>query len=111
MAILSFSLDYIESVFVESSWCHKTIVVGCIYRPPNGNIQMYLDMMERILSELPNDSGIDVYIAGDFNLNILESHHNLLYLNFINLFSSIAYIPLYNQTNSCRYSYWLPDFN
>ncbi|CAH1965586.1 unnamed protein product [Acanthoscelides obtectus] len=40
-----------------------------IYRPPSGNMHVFLEKMERILLKIRDDSA-KIFIAGDFNIQI-----------------------------------------
>ena len=58
---------------------NKKIVVICIYRPPNGNIDQFLDNVEKMLSLCVDENSV-VVIAGDFNLDFLSSNKKVLEL-------------------------------
>jgi len=91
---LSFCHDYLECVFVECKSNSKTIIVGSMYRPPDGDIPLFLISLEDILVNLSNIPNSEIFLCGDFNLNILENIGNLNNVNFINLLSSSSFIPL-----------------
>ena len=65
----------IESIFVEISQSSspKTLTVGVVYRPPNGNATKFLEQFENICTNLP-DSG--VRILGDYNIDFLKMKSN-----------------------------------
>ena len=68
---VSFCNEDIESIFVEISQSSspKTITIGVIYRPPNGNAIKFLEHFENICANLP-ESG--VRILGDYNIDFLK---------------------------------------
>ena len=59
-----------SSVDIESQWVavqqsnNKTILVGNIYRPPQGNIDNFIQVLENILSNI-NLTKVELYIMGD----------------------------------------------
>ena len=84
---LNLQADLCESLFIEICLpLKKNIVVGIIYRDPNFSIKQFNDpindCMEKIQSEIKN-----VYIMGDFNIDLLKSS----YLKNINEFVNIVY--------------------
>jgi len=60
----------IEALFVKITNTKEDLIVGVVYRPPNGSYKQFLLETEKMLKRLPKDH---VYIAGDFNTNL----HNL----------------------------------
>lgn len=81
----------IECVFVENIKSGKKVIVGTIYRPPNGNNIQFLTYIEDIVIELSSRVCDAIYICGDFNyifLNMIDSEHCL---NFANMMFSHYY--------------------
>ena len=83
-------LDFSTSLFghlnnstidLESQWVsirqkpNKTILLGNLYRPPQGNINNCLDLLDNILADL-DLSKIEVTLMGDLNIDILDIHNN-----------------------------------
>ena len=62
----------IESVFVElvRGGGRGNEVVGVIYRPPGGNVAEFNEELGKILSKV---RGINTYLLGDFNLDLLQA--------------------------------------
>ena len=61
-----------ESLFVEI--CipnNKNILVGAIYRPPNGNPEEFLDEFTELLSSLTR-ANKHCYLTGDFSLDLMK---------------------------------------
>ena len=58
----------VEMIWVEISFNNKNILLGCIYRPES-NIE-YWEKLDHIL-EYTCDTGLDVIIPGDINVNML----------------------------------------
>lgn len=67
------STDFVESVFVEL--VTLGIVIGCVYKPPDTNIDSFTSAFDDLLCTLDNQKKTS-YIAGDFNIDLLkyESH-------------------------------------
>ena len=78
---------------VESSWCEiilgngrPNVIVRCIYQCPTSNLSAFTSEFETLLKEI---SEHEIYILGDFNIDLLKySEHllteeclNMLYLN------------------------------
>ena len=60
----------IETLFLKITNTREEIVVGVVYRPPSGNVNLFLMEMERVLQSLPKDN---VFIGGDFNINLHDT--------------------------------------
>ena len=62
---------------MESQWVSvkqpnsRTILIGNIYRPPQGNIETFTQVLEDILAGM-DLSKIEIFIMGDFNIDILD---------------------------------------
>ena len=83
-----------EAVWVEiKNNRNKNIVVGCTYRHPhNNNLDSYISYMQRCLNIL-NKENKEVYISGDFNIDLLKYDTNLKYQEFYNLMIGNGYLP------------------
>ena len=94
---LSVNNDIIESSFIEiskSELCNEhDIILGVIYRPPNTNVNAFNDIMSGILSTL-KQSKCKYYLAGDYNINLLNSDEHAPTSEFIDLMYSYAMFPL-----------------
>ena len=84
-----------ETLFVEIENCNNNILCGSIYRPPNGNIINFLDILSDLLERLTSENK-RCYIMGDFNLNLLEYDTNSNVRDMISLFNSKFF---YNTIN------------
>jgi len=91
---ISFCLDHIECIFVKSIYRRKTVVFGCIYRPPNANIAAFLVSLDNILVYLSNVGFADVFICGDFNINLMNANCEVNNVEFLNLMSAYYYAPV-----------------
>ena len=72
-----------ESLFVEI--CipnNKNILIGVIYRPPNGNPEEFLDKFSESLSSLTR-ANKHCYLTGDFNLDLLKHETHSITAQFV----------------------------
>ena len=94
------SYSYIESIFVEldrnSTNIGRNIVVGCIYRPPDSNIDSFVESIAETLNILNNENKV-VYLMGDFNINLLNYNTHRSTKEFIETLFSYSYLPLINK--------------
>lgn len=51
---------------------YKTYVFAVIYRPPNGNLKIFFDFLDRLL-DFVSTNGLRVIIGGDCNINLLQN--------------------------------------
>ena len=62
----------IECQWISISQPHsKLTVVGNIYRPPQGNIDVFIHELDDILSQIDIDK-IELFLMGDFNIDFIE---------------------------------------
>ena len=94
---LSIVTSSIETVFIKLVKRGKTYIYGNVYRPPNSNIQNFLNEMSRILDELTTYSSCTVTIGGDFNLDLFKIDENRAILDYYSLFVSNNYRPIINR--------------
>ena len=86
--------DLFESVWVEiANENSKNILCGCIYRHPNYDLTDFFSYMEFALKTVAKE-GKEVYLCGDFNVDLLKLDENNKYLEYFNLLSSYGFLPL-----------------
>ena len=86
--------DLFESVWVEiNNKRSKNIVCGCVYRHPNYQISDFLVYLDNVLQMLSKENK-EIYICGDFNIDLLKIDDINSYLEFYNLLSSYSLLPL-----------------
>ena len=85
----------IECLFVRATITKQNYVVGTIYRPPDGDIQPFLEKMSSILTAIrtnyPNDK---IVLQGDFNINLLSKRVTGGILDYISLMFSSDLFPV-----------------
>ena len=62
---------HIESLFLKITYAEKSVDVGVIYRPPNGNATEFLDEYNKIIHQF---SQRPTFIMGDFNFNLFSNN-------------------------------------
>ena len=89
----------IESLSIESSLDNKrSTFVNVLYRPPNGKIEPFETFLVKLLSSVQK-ANKDLYIAGDFNLNLLDHESNKKVHDFLNIIYRNGMIPTTNKPN------------
>ena len=63
----------IETLFITITNSKTPITIGVVYRPPSGDINIFNQVFGEILDKLPNKN---VYINGDFNINLHKLDNN-----------------------------------
>lgn len=94
-----------ECAAVECQLGKISALVITIYRPPNGNMKLFLDKLENILFTTFNETGL-IFILGDFNIEIIKENKSRT--NFLSLMSSFNFQPkilentrITSNTSSC----------
>jgi len=69
---LQINSDVIECQFIDVSLSGKHVLIGSIYRPPNTKIEDFNDELEKILSCNVLQKYKRMFLAGDFNIDLLK---------------------------------------
>ena len=87
------NLEY-ETVWTEiKNPKSKNINIGCIYRHPHSNnLDEFIHYMKTTLNKI-NKENKEVYISGDFNIDLLKYEDNLKYQEFYNMMTSNGFLP------------------
>ena len=89
--------DDIEYLTVEISRNKdKNIICFCIYRPPRGNSQSFLDNIKVLVNKFKGQEK-QIFLAGDFNINSLDYSRNTRVLDFFNLAFQNSIFPFINR--------------
>ena len=99
-----------ESIFVEIDCSNsKNIILGCIYRPPEGSISQCVQELEATFEKLKNENKI-IYIGGDFNVNLLNYTNDSSVSQLIDVFLAQTLYPTLNRpTRVCNTTNTLID--
>ena len=89
--------DVIECIFIEISKDALSIdhdlIIGNIYRPPNTDINNFIEILSNILEEI--DSNVKLcYLMGDYNINLLNHDSHAQTSEFLDSLYSYSYFPL-----------------
>lgn len=76
---------HIECAAIEGKISIDKIIIINIYRPPNGDINIFLQKINEILSTLVPEKET-VFLLGDFNIDLLKANKNQA--EFVNLLKS-----------------------
>ena len=70
---LTFVTDTIECIFVEILIeSKKNLIIGCVYRPPNSDINIFNEKLQNILEHKCFQKNKNIFIMGDFNIDLLQ---------------------------------------
>ena len=86
--------DFKECIFIEIPQVIKVnILVGCIYRPPDTNIQQF-NVEFIVLLDIINSGRVEhTFIACDYNIDLLKRDNHVLTEEFINNLISSSFLP------------------
>ena len=68
----------------------------CIYRPPRGNFQNFLDNIKVLVKQFKGQ-GKQIFLAGDFNISSLDYSWNTIVRDFFNLDFRNSTFPFINR--------------
>ena len=86
-----------ESIWIEiKNKKGKNFLCGCIYRHPNTDISNFHDHIESLLKRLDKNK-YNVFIMGDFNIDLLQYESNSHTKDFINSVISHSFLPYIHQ--------------
>ena len=83
----------VENVWIEIelTGLKKPVIVGCIYRHPKGNVNLFTSELEKVIQKISHEDKL-CFLCGDLNINALSQHHSATQ-NFINTILSSNFIP------------------
>ena len=88
--------DY-EIVSIETNEpLKKPIVITCIYRPPSSDIPCFIEKMNSVL-ELLDSERKEIYIMGDFNIDLLNCASHDKTKDFLEKMFSFYMLPLISK--------------
>ena len=92
----------IQNNCFESLWFeiknkrNKNILCGCIYRHPKYDLSKFMIYLETSLKKVDNENR-EVYICGDFNIDLLKVDERNNFQLYYNLICSFGFLPLIIQ--------------
>ena len=85
--------DNFQSVWLEiKNKSSKNIICGCVYRNPRNDMDDFLLYMDNVLKKC-QDENKELYICGDFNIDLLKIESVNSYLKFYNILNSHGLLP------------------
>ena len=86
-------IDGVEDLFIELiNMNGKNAVIGVIYRPPNSSVETFLEKLDICLDGVSEEDK-DIYLMGDFNIDLLSATHTTHSENFSNVLCAHALYP------------------
>ena len=86
-----------ESLFLEIPSCDifhcKCVVIGCIYKPPDSNIEHFNTGLACVMEKI-NREGKICFLLGDYNINLFSSESSSLPAEFLNTLYANSLYPL-----------------
>ena len=74
----------------------QNIIISCVYRQPSGNLKNFKQHLKNHLAN-KNLNNKSIYLAGDFNLNLLHCESSKHVKNFINTLLQHNLVPTINK--------------
>ena len=92
---ISIMESYLETIFVQVRLINgSSCLVGNFYRPPGGNINIFLTKIREILDTITcKFSNQKVYLMGDFNIDLFKISNNKYYSEYYSIMCSYGYSP------------------
>jgi hypothetical protein len=78
-----------------------SVLIGALYRPPNKDLKPFITKLETLLNKIDQKNN-KCYIAGDYNINLLNNESHPDTGQFLNMMFAHFYKPLI--TRPTRYS-------
>jgi len=90
---LQINSDVIECLFIDILLDGKHVLMGAIYRPPNNKIEDFSDELEKILTCNVLQKYKRMFLAGDFNIDLLKFDSHQPTRQFFDLLASHYLLP------------------
>ena len=90
--------DCFECTWVEIKDNMNKNICACIYRHPKYELSEFTSYLETSLKKVVNENK-EVYICGDFNIDLLKVDEISNYQLYYNLLCSFGFLPLITQPN------------
>ena len=88
---LSHCTPNLESLFISINNTETPVIIGVVYRPPTGDVKLFSSEINSLLEKIPSSN---VYLTGDFNIDLLKSnvceYEEIIYGNGFSPLISIA---------------------
>ena len=88
------NLPFIESLFVKITYKNKQIILACVYRPPNSDVNLFTEKLMQMIHTCNVPDCDNFILCGDFNIDLLKLDNDNNVSNFLNTCRSLALLPL-----------------
>ena len=88
--------SFAETVAIKISLPNKTLNLGCCYRPPNSDANLFQNFIESKVSSIASGAG-DLVFCGDFNLDLLKINEDSSACDFYQLMNSFSLLPIISK--------------
>ena len=86
-----------ESLFAEVIRPkQKNLIIGVLYRPPNQNLQDFIDGLDSFLVRISKENKA-CYLMADWNLDLMKHHKHDKTSEFLDIMFSCAFFPLISR--------------
>ena len=75
------------------TYCKKGIVIGCVYRHPKGNRELFYNILKDQLEKL-NTKGHEVLVLGDIKENLLKCDEDKETSDYLDMLLSLGFMPI-----------------
>ena len=93
---LSISKNDSEVLSIEITNKTKNVILSSVYRPPDSSLRELKSSLKPIFDNYRRNSK-DLYLVGNFNINILDYENNVKIKNIVNFAFQNSLIPLINK--------------
>ena len=92
---IQFHMNFVESTWVEIHSLNgkSNIIIGCIYRHPNADMNQYTIELKNILHKL-NQENKQIFIMGDINIDFLKYHIDTKTEEYLDMLFVNGFLPL-----------------
>ena len=92
------SLPFFESVGIECTKFNKKYLICEIYRPPRCIPSEFLEKLDSLFNNnLQSTQYEEIFLCGDYNLNLLDTESNNSVSQFVNQMSSYSLLPVISR--------------
>ena len=91
---LDLCMDGVECCWIElSRKRQKSILIGCVYRHPSGDRDLFSETLKSQLERL-NNKGYEIIVLGDININFLNYNNDNHTSDFLDMLLDLGFMPL-----------------
>lgn len=85
--------DVCEGIVVELHYDSYSLIVASLYRPPAGDLEQFNQRFALFLENLSSKTSKKIFIAGDFNINLIKINDHNKTSDFFNTLVSAGFLP------------------